>query len=74
MQAILSEALPLTATPNGVIQKRATKLTLIYVKAPRLKNNVIAYPIVFSEYGMTNASISSLALPLTATPKLVQRG
>ena len=74
MQAILSEALPLTATPIGVIQKLATKLTLIYENAPRLKNNVIAYPIVFSEYGMTNASISSLALPLTATPKLVKRG
>ena len=74
MQAILSEALPLTATPKGVIQKWATKLTSIYVKAPRLKNNVIAYHIVFSEYGMTNASISSLALPLTATPTLVKRG
>ena len=74
MQAILSEALPLTATPIGVIQKWATKLTLIYVNAPRLKNNVIPYLIVFSEYGMTNASISSLALPLTATPKLVKKG
>ena len=63
MQASLSEALPLTATPKGVIQKWATQLTLIYVKAPRLKNSVIAYLIVFSEYGMTNASISSLALP-----------
>ena len=74
MQAILSDALRLTVTPKGVIQKWATNLTLIYVKAPRLKNNVIAYPIVFSEYEMTNASISSLALPLTATPKLVKRG
>ena len=74
MQAMLSEALPLTATPKGVIQKWATELILIYVKVQRLKNNVIAYPIVFSEYGMTNASISSLALPLTATPTLVKRG
>ena len=30
--------------------------------------------MVFSEHGMTNASISSVALPLTATPKLVKRG
>ena len=37
MQAILSEALPLTATPKGVIKKRATNLTLIHMKAPRLK-------------------------------------
>ena len=74
MQAILSEALPLTATPKGVIQKLATKLTLIYLKAPRLNNSAIAYLIVFSEYGMTNASISSVALPLTATQKCVKRG
>ena len=49
---------------------------LVYVKALRLKNNAIAYLIVFSEseYGMTNASISSVALPLTATPKWVKRG
>ena len=39
MQAILSEALPLTATPKGVIQKWATKLALIYIKAPMLKKN-----------------------------------
>ncbi len=44
------------------------------MKAPRLKNSVIAYLIVFSEYGMTIASISSVDLPLTATPKLVKRG
>ncbi len=74
MRAILSDALPLTATPKGVIKKWATKLTLIYLKARRLKNSVIAYIIVFSEYGMTHASISSVALPLTATPKWVKRG
>ena len=64
----------MTATPKRVIKKWATKLTLIYLKAPRLKNNVIAYLIVFFEYGMTNASISSVALPLTSTPKWVKRG
>ena len=74
MQAILSEVLPLTATPKWVIQKWANKLTLIYVEAPRLKNSVIGYLIVFSEYGMTKASISSVALPLTATPNLIKKG
>ncbi len=49
-------------------------MTLIYLKGPKLKNGVIAYLIVFSEYGMTNASISSVALTLTATPKWVKRG
>ena len=29
---------------------------------------------MLSEYGMTNASISSVALPLTATPQLVESG
>ena len=38
------------------------------------KHSVIAYVIVFSEYGKANASISSMALPLTATPTLVKRG
>ena len=37
MQAILSEALPLTAIPKWVKQKWAKEFTLIYVKAPRLK-------------------------------------
>ncbi len=120
MQARLSEALPLTATPKGVIQKRAKKLTLIYVKAPRLKKQCRSLPysvlriwndrckhfnfgftpdsnpkmgkkgvkkllliyvkesrlnsltwrtLGFSEYGLTNSSIISLALPLTATQK-----
>ncbi len=44
MQAILSEALPLTATPKGVIQKWATKLTLIHLKAPRLKTQWHSLP------------------------------
>ena len=44
MQAILSEALPLTATPIGVIQKWATKLTLIYENAPRLKKQCHSLP------------------------------
>ena len=74
MQAILSEASPLTATPKGVIKKWVTKLTLFYLKARRLKNSVIAHLMVLSEYGMTNESISSVALPLTATPKWVKRG
>ncbi len=46
MQAMSSEALPLTATAQGVIQEWATQLTLIYARAPRLRNSVIAYLIV----------------------------
>ena len=73
MQAILSDALTLTATPKGVIQKWATEFTLIYVKAPRLKNNGIAYLRVFSEYGMTNASIS-LGFTPDSNPKIGKKG
>ena len=36
MQAIVSVALPLTATPKGVIPKRVTERTSIYFKTPRL--------------------------------------
>ena len=43
-------------------------------KSAKAKDSVIGYLIVFSEYGMTKASISSVALPLTATLNLVKRG
>ena len=48
MQAILSEALPLTATPKKIIQKWAPQLTLIYVKAPRLKKqcHILCYGVL----------------------------
>ena len=74
MQAILSEASPLTATPKGVIQKMGNKIDIILSESAKAKNSVIAHLIVLSEYGMTNESISSVALPLTATPKLVKSG
>ncbi len=74
MQAILSEDLPLTATPKGVIQKWATKLTIIYLKAPRLNKSVIAYFIVLSEYGMTNASIFKCGFTSDSNPKMGKKG
>ena len=40
------------SNPKGVIQKCATKLKLIYARGTRLKNSVIVYIIVYSEYGM----------------------
>ena len=74
MQAILSEASLLTATPKGVIQKMGNKIDIILSESAKAKNSVIAHFIVLSEYEMTNESISSVALPLTATPKWVKRG
>ena len=50
MQAILSEALPLTATPKGVIQKMGNKIDINLPDSTKDKNSVIAYLIVFSEY------------------------
>ncbi len=73
-QQFLSEALLLTATPKGVIQKRNKIDINLFESAKAKKNSGIAYLIVFSEYGMANASISCVALPLTATPKWVKRG
>ena len=74
MQAILSEALPLTATPKGVIQKMGNKIDINLSESAKAKKQCHSLPYSFSEYGMTNASISSVALPLTATPKWVKRG
>ena len=73
MQAILSEASPLTATPKGVIQKMGNKIDIILSESAKAKKQCHNL-IVLSEYGMTNESISSVALPLTATPKWVKRG
>ena len=72
MQAILSEALPLTATPKSGNTKMGNKIDINLSESAKAKNSVIAYLIVFSEYGMTNASNSNVALPLTA--KWVKRG
>ena len=55
--------------------KRVTERTSIYLKTSRLIKQCHSLPyIVFSEYGKANASISSVALPLSATPKMVKRG
>ena len=43
-------------------------------ESAKAKHSVIAYLIVFFEYGMTNGSISRVAIPLTATPKWVKGG
>ncbi len=71
--SISSVALPLTATPNKG-KKGVTKLLFVYVKEPRLKS-LTWRTLGFSEYGLTNASILSLAYPLTATQKgVIKRG
>ena len=49
-------------------KKGVTKLLFIYVKEPRL-NSLTWRTLGFSEYGLTNSSIISLALHLTATQK-----
>ena len=63
------------SNPKRGNTKMCNKIDINLCKSVKAKkNSVIAYHIVFSEYGMTNASISSVALPLTATPKCVKRG
>ena len=49
------------------------KIDINLCESAKAKNGVIAYLIVSSEYGMTNASISSVAFSLTATPKCVKK-
>ena len=65
MQAILSEALPLTATPKGVIQKMGNKIDINLSESAKAKKQCHSLPY---------ASISRVVLPLTATPKWVKRG
>ena len=59
------------SNPKRCNTKRVTERTSIYFKTSRL---IKQCHIVFSEYGKANASISSVALPLSATPKMVKRG
>ena len=70
---ISNVALPLTATQEWV--KSGYQFFLfIYVEEPRLKS-LTKRTLGFSEYGLTNANILSLALPLTATQNwLIKRG
>ena len=63
MQAIVSVALPLTATP-----KRGTKHTFIFVKAPRL-NAMSYHTLGFLKCGMTNAINYKCGFPRDSNPK-----
>ena len=47
---ILSEALPLTATPKGVIQQMGNNIDINLSENTKAKNSIIAYLIVLSEY------------------------
>ena len=62
------------SNPKRGNTKMGNKIDINLCKSAKAKNSAIAYVIGLSEYGMTNASISSFALPLTATPKWVKRG
>ena len=44
MQAILSEALPLTATPKGVIQKMGNKIDINLSEIAKAKNQCHSLP------------------------------
>ena len=58
-----------TPDSNPKLRKKGvTKLLFVYVKEPRL-TSLTCRTLGFSEYGQTNSSILSLALPLTATQK-----
>ena len=58
------------SNPKRANKKKGNKIGInLFISAKAKKNSVIAYLIVFYEYGMTNASISSVALPVTATQK-----
>ena len=69
MQAIVIVALPFIATPKGLIPKRETERTSIYLKTPRLIKQCHSLPYSVLRMRKANASISSVALPLSATPK-----
>ncbi len=64
----------LDSNPKRGNTKMGNTIYINLCKSAKAKNGVITYLIVFSEYGMTDASISSVALSLRATPKWVKIG
>ena len=63
------------SNPKRGNSKMGNKMDIHLCKSANAKKqwHSLPYVIVFSEYGMTNVSISSVALPLTANPKLVKK-
>ena len=57
---------------RGNTKKGNLKDINLFKSAKAKKNRVIAYLIVFSEYGTANTSIASVTLPLSATPNMVK--
>ena len=69
--SISSVGLPLRATQK-LVKKGVTKLVFIYIKEPRW-TSLTWRNLCYSEYGLINASILILPLPLTATQKWLNK-
>ena len=74
MQAIVSVALPLTATPKGVIPKIVTERTSIYLKTPRLIKQCHSLP--YSVLRMRKGQCKHFECGFTpvSNPKMIKRG
>ena len=74
MQAIVIVALPLIATPKGLITKRVTERTSIYFKTPRLIKQCHSLP--YSVHRMRKGQCKHFECGFTpvSNPKMIKRG
>ena len=74
MQAILSKALSLTATPKGVIQKMGNKIDIDLSESAKAKKKCHSLPYSVLRIWNDQCKHFNCGFTLTATPKWVKRG
>ena len=74
MQASVSVDLPLTSTPKGVIPKRVTEMTSIYLKTPRLIKQCHSLPDSVLRLRKGQCKHFECGFTPVSNPKMVKRG
>ena len=74
MQAIIIVALPLIATPKGLIPKRVTERTSIYLKTPRLIKRCHSLPNSVLRMRKGQCKHFECGFTPVSNPKMIKRG
>ena len=74
MQAIIILALPLIATPKGLIPKRVTERTSIYLKTPRLIKQCHSLPYSVLRMRKGQCKHFECGFIPVSNPKMIKRG
>ena len=74
MQAILSEALPLTATPKGVIQKMGNKIDINLSESAKAKKQCHSLPYSVLRIGNDQCKYLKCGFTPDSNPKMDKKG